>query len=41
MRKKRKLFYYKDQYDKYLHMIQQEKMAELWGNKEDEAWENA
>ncbi len=29
------------QYDEFLHSIQQEKMAELWDNKEDEAWENA
>ena len=31
----------KNQYDKFLHKIQQAKMKELWGNKEDEAWENA
>ncbi|MFH1225097.1 MAG: hypothetical protein V1676_04815 [Candidatus Diapherotrites archaeon] len=31
----------KNQYDEFLHKIQQEKMKELWGNKEDEAWENA
>jgi len=30
-----------NQYDEFLHKIQQEKMKELWGNKEDEAWENA
>jgi len=24
-----------------LHKIQQPKMMELWGNKEDEAWEDA
>ncbi len=30
-----------DQYDKFLHQIQQEKMRELWENKEDEAWEDA
>ncbi|MEK6941638.1 MAG: hypothetical protein AABW85_02175 [archaeon] len=29
------------QYDKFLHVIQQEKMKELWDNKEDEAWEDA
>ena len=29
-----------NQYDEFLHKIQQEKMRELWGNKEDEAWEN-
>lgn len=30
----------RNQYDKYLHKIQQQKMKELWDNKEDEAWEN-
>ncbi len=30
-----------NQYDEFLHKIQQEKMKELWDNKEDEAWENA
>jgi hypothetical protein len=30
-----------NQYDEFLHKIQQEKMQELWDNKEDEAWENA
>ena len=30
-----------NQYDEFLHKIQQAKMKELWGNKEDEAWENA
>lgn len=29
------------QYDEFLHKIQQAKMKELWGNEEDEAWENA
>ncbi len=29
-----------NQYDEYLHRIQQEKMKELWDNKEDEEWEN-
>jgi len=28
------------QYDKFLHNVQQERMKALWGNKEDEAWEN-
>ena len=28
-------------YDEFLHKIQQSKMKELWGNKDDEAWENA
>ena len=31
----------RNQYDEFLHKIQQEKMNELWDNKEDEAWENA
>lgn len=31
----------KNQYDEFLHKIQQAKMKELWDNKEDEAWENA
>lgn len=31
----------RDNYDKFLHEIQKTKMKELWGNKEDEAWENA
>ncbi len=31
----------KNQYDNFLHKIQQTKMKELWNNKEDEAWENA
>lgn len=35
--------YYSDlkkqnQYDEFLHKIQQEKMSELWNNKEDEDW---
>ena len=29
-----------NQYDEFLHKIQQEPMSELWDNKEDEAWEN-
>jgi hypothetical protein len=29
-----------NQYDEFLHKIQQPKMKELWDNKEDEAWEN-
>ncbi len=28
----------KNQYDEFLHKIQQEKMKELWDNKEDEVW---
>ena len=31
----------RNQYDEFLHKIQQSKMKELWDNKEDEAWENA
>ena len=31
----------KNQYDEFLHKIQQKKMNELWHNKEDEAWEDA
>jgi len=30
-----------NQYDEFLHKVQQAKMKELWDNKEDEAWENA
>lgn len=31
----------RNQYDEFLHKIQQVKMKELWDNKEDEVWENA
>ena len=31
----------RNQYDEFLHKIQQAKMKELWDNKEDEAWQNA
>jgi len=31
----------KNQYDEFLHKIQQVKMKELWDNEKDEAWENA
>jgi len=31
----------RNQYDEFLHKIQQQKMQELWDNKEDEAWETA
>lgn len=31
----------RSQYDAYLHYIQQEKMTELWNNKDDEAWDHA
>ena len=30
----------KNQYDEFLHKIQQTKMKELWDNPEDEDWEN-
>ncbi len=30
----------KNQYDEFLHKIQQPLMKELWDNKEDEVWEN-
>lgn len=30
----------KNQYSEFLYKIQQEKMKELWDNKEDEIWEN-
>jgi hypothetical protein len=30
----------KNQYDEFLHKIQQEKMNELWNNKEDEVWDD-
>ncbi len=30
-----------NQYDEFLHKIQQPKMKDLWDNKEDEIWENA
>lgn len=30
-----------NQYDEFLHKIQQAKMKELWENKEDEVWEDA
>ena len=31
----------RNQYDEFLHKIQQPKMKELWDNPEDEAWEHA
>jgi len=31
----------RNQYDEFLHKIQQPKMKELWDNKEDEAWKDA
>jgi rRNA pseudouridine-1189 N-methylase Emg1 (Nep1/Mra1 family) len=31
----------RNQYDEFLHKVQQAKMKELWDNKEDEAWNNA
>ena len=29
-----------NQYDEFLHKIQQAKMRELWDNKKDEVWKN-
>ena len=31
----------KNQYDEFLHSVQQRKMKELWDNKDDEVWEKA
>ncbi len=31
----------RNQYDEFLHKIQQPKMKELWDNPADEAWERA
>jgi len=31
----------RNQYDEFLHKIQQAKMKELWDNESDEAWDNA
>jgi len=31
----------RNQYDEFLHKIQQPKMKELWGNEQDETWEDA
>jgi len=30
----------RNQYDEFLHKIQQQKMKELWDNKENKIWEN-
>jgi rRNA pseudouridine-1189 N-methylase Emg1 (Nep1/Mra1 family) len=30
----------KNQYDEFLHKIQQQKMNELWDNPTDEVWDN-
>lgn len=35
-----KRFKSNNQYDEFIHKIQQIKMRELWDNKEDEEWEN-
>jgi predicted CopG family antitoxin len=32
---------HRNQYDEFLHKIQQPKMKELWDNNDDEAWEYA
>ena len=31
----------RNQYDEFLHKIQQQKMRELWDNEDDADWENA
>lgn len=31
----------RNQYNEFLHKVQQQKMKQLWDNKEDEEWENA
>jgi hypothetical protein len=31
----------RNQYDEFLHKIQQPKMKEIWNNNADEVWENA
>lgn len=31
----------RNQYDEFLHKIQQAKMKELWDNAEDEGWKDA
>lgn len=31
----------RNQYDEFLHKVQQQKMREIWDNKQDEAWEDA
>lgn len=31
----------RNQYDEFLHKIQQPKMKELWDNEKDDEWENA
>lgn len=31
----------RNQYDEFLHKVQQPKMKELWDNKEDEEWNHA
>lgn len=30
----------RNQYDRFLHHIQKQKMKELWDNKDDNAWEH-
>ena len=30
----------KNQYDEFLHKVQQRKMGELWDNEDDEEWDN-
>ena len=30
----------RNRYDEFLHKVQQPKVRELWGSKDDEAWDN-
>lgn len=30
----------RNQYDEFLHKVQQAKMKELWSSEEDDAWDN-
>lgn len=41
MIKRFKIINNKNQYNEFLHKIQQSKMKELWDNDIDEAWEDA
>lgn len=35
-----KIIHQRNQYDEFLHKVQQPKMQELWDNKDDEIWEH-
>ena len=41
MTKTYKMVKERNQYDEFLHKIQQSKMKELWDNNEDKDWEKA